>query len=526
MRAILSVYDKTGIAGFARGLHGLGWEIFSTGGTQRAIEAAGVPVASVAQLTGSPEMLGGRVKTLHPLVHGALLYRRGHAEDEADVAAHGIHPVDLVAGNLYPFVETVTGDSVTLAEALEQIDIGGPTMIRAAAKNHPWVIPLVSPEDYTWVLEALREGGAEALDGGARRALAAKAFAHVSHYDAMVAEYLRGEEGEGGLPFPEQLTVGMTRIEQLRYGENPHQRGAFYRLDSVRTPVAGIGAYEQHHGKALSFVNILDADAAYNAVADFEEPALAIVKHTNPCCFAAGDDAGGMAALYERALREGDYLSAYGGIVATNRPIDMAYAQALREVLSPESGVRMFYEIVIAPGADPDALEHLKKKSKDLRILTAPLGAPRTARKSRRGGGARGGRLRGDALRGGEPAPSHGGRVRRPAHRMAGLQAREVECRGLREGRCDGRYGRGAAKPRRQRSTLGRGRRRAGARRRGRHGRADPLPGHRGGLRAIRRDLRDAHRRLDPRRGLGGRRQPPRHLAAHDGRAPLPPLSR
>lgn len=380
MRAILSVYDKTGIAGFARGLHELGWELFSTGGTQRAIEAAGVPVTAVAQLTGSPEMLGGRVKTLHPLVHGALLYRRGNAEDEADVAAHGIRPIDLVAGNLYPFVETVTGDGVTLAEALEQIDIGGPTMIRAAAKSHPWVIPLVSPEDYARVLEALRKGGTEALDRVARRALAAKAFAHVSHYDAMVAEYLRGEEGEGGLPFPEQLTVGMTRIEQLRYGENPHQRGAFYRLDSVRTPVEGIGAYEQHHGKALSFVNILDADAAYNAVADFEEPAVAIVKHTNPCCFAAGDDAGGIAALYERALREGDYLSAYGGIVATNRPIDMAYAQALREVLSPESGVRMFYEIVIAPGAEPDALEHLKKKSKDLRILTAPLGEPRRPR--------------------------------------------------------------------------------------------------------------------------------------------------
>ncbi len=377
MRAILSVYDKTGIAEFARGLHGLGWELFSTGGTLRALREAGVAAAAVSELTGSPELLDGRVKTLHPMVHGGLLYRRGHPQDEADVAEHGIPAIDLVAGNLYPFADTVSGNGATMEQALEQIDIGGPTMIRAAAKNHPSVIPLIDPADYSTVLEALRAGG---LDPRERRALAAKAFAHVAHYDTMVAEYLRGEDD----PLPAQLTVAMTRRQKLRYGENPHQRGAFYSLDSVSAPPEGIGAYTQHHGKALSFVNILDADAAHNLVAEFEQPALAIIKHTNPCCFAAGGEGaageGTVAALYERALAEGDHVSAYGGIVASNRPIDMVYARALRELRSPASGERMFYEIVVAPAADPEALEHLKKKSKDLRILTAPLGEPRRAR--------------------------------------------------------------------------------------------------------------------------------------------------
>jgi len=375
MRAILAPYDKTGLIDFARGLRELGWQLHATGGTERALRDAGIEVTSVADLTGSPEMLGGRVKTLHPKVHGGLLYRRGLAEDEADVAAHGIEAIDLVAGNLYPFVETVTGGDVTLAEALEQIDIGGPTMIRAAAKNHPWVLPVIDPADYPSILEGLRGGGIDATE---RRRLAAKAFQHVAHYDTMIAEYLRGDAD----PLPASLTVGMTRLEELRYGENPHQRGAFYRLDSVRTPAEGMGAYTQHHGKALSFVNILDADAAFDLVADFEAPAVAIIKHTNPCCFATGDAEGadGLAQLYERALNEGDATSAYGGIVAVNRTLDMALATALRDVLSPVHGGRMFFEIVIVPDAEPEALEHLKKKSRDLRILTAPLGDPHRAR--------------------------------------------------------------------------------------------------------------------------------------------------
>jgi phosphoribosylaminoimidazolecarboxamide formyltransferase/IMP cyclohydrolase len=368
----MSVYDKTGITDFARGLHELGWELFSTGGTLAAISEAGIPVTSIAGLTGSPEMLGGRVKTLHPKVHGGLLFRRGHAEDSADMAANGIEPIDLVAGNLYPFVKTVTSGQVSLAEALEEIDIGGPTMIRAAAKNHPWVIPVIDPEDYPTVLEALRSGG---VDDAFRRRLAAKAFQHVAHYDTAIAEYLRGEDD----PFPEQLTVALSRAgEQHRYGENPHQRSALYRLESVRAPVEGVGAYVQHHGKGMSYTNVLDADAAFNLVADCPQPAVAIIKHTNPCCFATGEEP--LAALYERALTQGDPISAYGGIVAVNRPLDMGLAAALRDVLSPVSETRMFFEIVIVPSYDAGALEHLKKKSKDLRILEVPLGDPRRQR--------------------------------------------------------------------------------------------------------------------------------------------------
>lgn len=369
VRAILSVYDKTGIADFARELSALGWQLFSTGNTQKAIADAGVPVTSVADLTGSPEMLGGRVKTLHPKVHGGILARRDRDDDKADMLANGIEGVDMVVGNLYPFVQTVTRTNTpTLAEALEEIDIGGPAMIRAAAKNHPWVIPVIDPMDYPAIIEALRGGD---LDAAFRKRLAAKAFQHVAHYDTAIAEYLRGDEDV----FPEQLTVGLTRIgETMRYGENPHQRGAMYRLDSVRTPVEGIGGYEQLHGKGMSYTNFLDADAAYNLVAESPRPAVAIIKHTNPCCFAVAEDGESLAAVYERALTQGDAISAYGGIVAINRPLDMALATALREVLSPVAGVRMFFEIVIVPGFEPGALEHLRRKSADLRILQAPLG--------------------------------------------------------------------------------------------------------------------------------------------------------
>ena len=386
MRALLAVYDKHGVADFARGLSELGWELVATGNTRRAVAEAGVPVREVADLTGSPEMLGGRVKTLHPMVHGGLLYRRGHDGDEEEVARHGIPAIDLVACNLYPFVETVTaGEGVSLQEALEQIDIGGPTMIRAAAKNHPHVIPIVDPRDYAEVLQALRQAGGDPSGVGAslRSRLAAGAFAHTAHYDAAIAEYLR----PGDRPFPERLTVPLTLVEELRYGENPHQRGALYRLDSVRVPAEGTGALEQLHGKALSWVNVLDADEAFQLVCDAPEPALAIIKHTNPCCFATGEAP--LADLYQRALTEGDPISAYGGIVAVNRPLDMELARALREFPSPATGGRMFFEIVIVPGYDPEALEHLRKKSRDLRILRAPAGdpaRPRTELRAVRGG--------------------------------------------------------------------------------------------------------------------------------------------
>ena len=373
MRALLAVYDKQGVADFARGLAELGWELVATGNTRRVIAESGVPVMEVADLTGSPEMLGGRVKTLHPMVHGGLLYRRGHEGDEAEVARYQIPAIDLVASNLYPFVATVTaGEGVPLSEALEQIDIGGPTIIRAAAKNHPAVIPITDPRDYDEVLKALRSAGGDpsGVDASLRSRLAASAFAHTAHYDAAIAEYLRPADQ----PFPEQLTVPFTLAEELRYGENPHQRGAFYRMDSVRVPAEGTGALEQLHGKALSYVNVLDADEAFQLVCDAPGPAIAIIKHTNPCCFATGEAP--LAELYERALSEGDAVSAYGGIVAVNRPLDMGLASALREFPSPATGGRMFFEIVIVPGYEPEALEHLRRKSRDLRILAAPVGDP------------------------------------------------------------------------------------------------------------------------------------------------------
>lgn len=377
MRALLVGFTPE-FVDFARGLKELGWDLAGTSGTVKGLREAGIEIDQVADLTGSPEMLGGRVRTLHPVIHGGLLYRRGHGQDEAEVAEHGIARIDLLAANLYPFIDTVTTGSPSLEEAVEQIDIGGPAMIRAAAKNHQWVIPLVDAADYAPALEALRAAGGDPsnVEAALKRRLAAKAFQYVAHYDTAIAEYLRTEEE----PFPARLTEGMTRREVLRYGENPHQRGAFYTHDSVRTPVEGIGAYEQHHGLGMSYVNILDADAAFNAVADFRTPAIAIIKHTNPACFATGEDAS-MTALYERALREGDFVSAYGGIVAVNRVVDMEFATALREVRSPTDGeIRMRYDIVIAPGYEPDALEHLRKKSKDLRILSAPLGEPRRER--------------------------------------------------------------------------------------------------------------------------------------------------
>ena len=387
MRAILAPYDKTGLIEFAQGLVALDWQLFATGGTEAKLREARLPVTAVAELTGSPEMFGGRVKTLHPKVHGGILYRRGHAGDEADAATNDIEGIDMVVGSLYPFVETVTGGmggDVSLADALEEIDIGGPTMIRAAAKNHPWVLPLIDPADYDGVLASLRAGGLDGVSAEERRRLAAKAFQHVAHYDTMIAEYLRGDDD----PFPAQLTVGGTRIgDELRYGENPHQRGAFYSYDSVRTPLEGLGGFEQHHGKGLSYVNVLDADAAFNLVADFEGPAVSIIKHTNPCCLATGEES--LATLYERALTHGDAVSAYGGIVAVNRTLDMELATALRDVLSPVTGGRMFFEIVVVPDYEPDGLEHLQKKSKDLRILTAPLGEPHRPRlevRSVRGG--------------------------------------------------------------------------------------------------------------------------------------------
>ena len=353
MRAIISVSDKVGVTDFAKELHQLGFEIFSTGGTKKALAEAGVPVKSVSEITGFPEILDGRVKTLHPLIYGGILARRDLPEHMAQLAENNIGAIDLVAVNLYPFVQTVSKEGVTLDEALENIDIGGPSMIRAAAKNFPSVIVVVDPTDYQPVLDKLRAGGMELAE---RKRLAQKAFQHVAVYDTAISQYLR-QDMEG---FPEEMTVALKKRYGLRYGENPHQPAAFYAELSVgEKKASGITWAKQLSGKELSFNNILDADAAWGVVTDFSAPTVAVIKHTNPCGLASHDD---IAEAYRRAFT-GDPVAAFGGIVASNRAVTLAMAQAIKPV---------FYEIVIAPEYKAEALELLKRK-KDLRILVAEL---------------------------------------------------------------------------------------------------------------------------------------------------------
>lgn len=370
MRALLGVYDKTGIEAFARGLAELGWELVSTGGTFATIEKAGIPVRKVEDITGFPEMLDGRVKTLHPAVHGGILARRDLPAHMAALEQHNIAGIDLVCCNLYPFVATVTRPGgVALEEGIENIDIGGPTMLRAAAKNHNDVIVVVDPADYEAILGHLRAGGVSA---GTRRHLAWKAFAHTASYDSAVSEWLWEQAHPGEAPA--SLTIPLRLAQQLRYGENPHQSAAFYTDDTLSEHGrGGIATAVQHHGKEMSYNNYLDADAAWNCVNDFTGPTCVIVKHTNPCGAATRDD---LLEAYRLAVRA-DATSAFGGIVAFNRVVDEALARELREFRNPNDGeTRMFYEIVVAPGYTPEGLTVLKGKSKDLRILEAQPHAP------------------------------------------------------------------------------------------------------------------------------------------------------
>jgi phosphoribosylaminoimidazolecarboxamide formyltransferase/IMP cyclohydrolase len=361
VRAILAPYDKTGLAPFAAALVGLGWELYSTGNTERILARAGVPVRPVTDLTGFPEMLDGRVKTLHPGVHGGLLARRDRPEHLAQLAEHGLVTIDLLIAGLYPFVETVAGGA-DLDAAVEQIDIGGPAMIRAAAKNFASVVVVVDPTDYDRVLASLKAGGPAPEE---RRRLAAKAFQHVAAYDTAVAEYLR--DGE---PFPAVVTYAYEKIRDLRYGENPHQAGAVYRGRSLADlDGAGVALAEQLHGKEMSFVNYVDIDGAWQAVWDFDEPACVFVKHATPCGLATRPS---LVEAYELALG-GDPVSAYGGIVAFNRPVDAELATAIREIRNPLSGQRQLYDVLMAPDFTEDGLRILRGKSKDLRILQ---GAP------------------------------------------------------------------------------------------------------------------------------------------------------
>jgi phosphoribosylaminoimidazolecarboxamide formyltransferase/IMP cyclohydrolase len=338
-RALISVYDKTGLVDFARGLVDLGVTLLASGGTATALAEAGIPVTAVEEVTGAPEMLGGRVKTLHPRIHGGILADRGEPSHQADLAAQNIEPIDLVVVNLYPFLER---------PSIETIDIGGPTMVRAAAKNHAWVGVVTDPARYLPLLEELRQSGGR-LSATTRGELALEAFAHTAGYDAAIVRWLDPE------PLPRHLVIPLERVASLRYGENPHQLGARYR---DRLGGGWLDGMVQHGGKELSFINLLDSEAAWQLVHTFTDPACVIVKHANPCGAALGTDA---ADAYRRAF-ECDSLSAFGGVVAFNRPLSAAAAEAIAEV---------FTEVVLAPGYDADALARLAAK-KDLRLLECP----------------------------------------------------------------------------------------------------------------------------------------------------------
>jgi phosphoribosylaminoimidazolecarboxamide formyltransferase/IMP cyclohydrolase len=343
VRALISVSDKQGLEPFAAGLRALGATIFSTGNTMRRLTEAGVTVQSVSALTGFPEILDGRVKTLHPAVHGGILARRDVPAHMAALSEHGMAPIDLVVVNLYPFAETIARPGVALDEALEQIDIGGPTLLRAAAKNHPHVLPVVDPADYEAVLDALRE---QRATPELRRRLAAKAFAHTAAYDATIAAFLDEEQ------FPETLPLAFHRAAELRYGENPHQAAALYG-DFFQF-------FEKLHGKELSYINILDTAAVQELIEEFpadEGAALAIVKHTNPC--GVGQGATPLEA-WERAFAT-DREAPFGGIIALNQSLDLPLAQAIDEIFS---------EIVIAPAFEADALDLLRRK-KNRRLMRA-----------------------------------------------------------------------------------------------------------------------------------------------------------
>ncbi|MEL7059159.1 MAG: bifunctional phosphoribosylaminoimidazolecarboxamide formyltransferase/IMP cyclohydrolase [Acidobacteriota bacterium] len=352
-RALVSVSDKSGIADFARALAGLEIEIVSTGGTASALEAAGIPVTRVSDVTQHPEILDGRVKTLHPRIHGGILADRQRAGHLSELQEHGIPPIDLVVCNLYPFERTVAGDP-SLGEAIEMIDIGGPTMIRAAAKNFRSVAVVVEPADYAQVLAAL-ESGERQLGEGLRKGLAIKAFRHTQAYDAAISTWLEAQAAETENLFPRRRLLDLALVATTRYGENPHQPGAVYR--SVGGPGV-LGGYSQLQGRELSYNNLLDADAARRLVALFEEPTVVIVKHNNPCGIGRGET---LADAYARALAC-DPTSAFGSILALNRTADREFAEAMR---------KLFAEVVVAPEIDEEAASLFANK-KNLRVLRCP----------------------------------------------------------------------------------------------------------------------------------------------------------
>ena len=356
-RAIFSVSDKTGIADLAKTLHGLGFELVSTGGTAKTLTEAGLPVINVSEVTGFPECLDGRVKTLHPKIHAGILAMRSNPEHMSQIQDLQVTPIDIVVINLYPFKQTILKGDVSLEEAIENIDIGGPSMLRAAAKNYQDVAVLVDPADYPMVLEDLKRDGV--VSDQTKFYLCAKVFEHTAHYDALIAQYLR--EKAGHAKFPELLTLTYEKVQAMRYGENPHQDAVFYK--EVRPPAGSLANALQIHGKELSFNNINDANGALDLLKEFSETAVVAVKHANPCGVGVG------AAVFEAYQKAyaADPVSIFGGILAINREVDADTAAGIDKI---------FIEIVIAPGYTEDALAILTRK-KNIRILVLPdIAAP------------------------------------------------------------------------------------------------------------------------------------------------------
>ena len=369
-RALLSVSDKSGIVEFSRALAALGVQIVSTGGTAKLLEKEGIAVTEVSAYTGFPEMLDGRVKTLHPKIHAGLLARRDDPGHLAALRSAGIPPIDLLVVNLYPFQASVADPDCSFEEAIENIDIGGPALLRAAAKNHAGVGVVVDPADYARVLEEMRASGG--ISDATRFALAKKVFAHTAAYDGAIANYLSSlDAGRRRREYPDVLSLQFARLQDLRYGENPHQSAALYRDER---PVAGsLATCRQLQGKELSYNNIADADAAWECVKSFAEPACVIVKHANPCGVATGAS---LAAAYEKAFKT-DPVSAFGGILAFNRALDRAAAEAASQ---------QFAEVIVAPRVEPDAQEVFAKKA-NVRVLEVPLSHDVQAHDYKRVGG-------------------------------------------------------------------------------------------------------------------------------------------
>jgi len=358
-QALISVSEKAGVLEFARGLAGYGVALLSTGGTAKLLRDAGLKVTEVADYTGFPEMLDGRVKTLHPRIHAGLLARRDLPEHVAAMQKAGFAGIDLVVVNLYPFTQTIARPDCPLADAIENIDIGGPAMVRSAAKNYEHVAVVTDPADYAGLLKEMSSTSG-ALGAETRFRLACKAFSHTATYDSAISNYLTALQPDGKrADFPERLNLQLDRVQTLRYGENPHQQAAFYR---DLTPAPGsLAAYRQLQGKELSYNNIADADAAWECVKTFDAPACVIVKHANPCGVAMGTD---VTEAYDKALAT-DPTSAFGGIIAVNRVLDAPAAQAIS---------RQFVEVVIAPQVTPEALAVFASKA-NIRVLEVPLGA-------------------------------------------------------------------------------------------------------------------------------------------------------